>query len=271
MTFFQNFKTDRGLIAAHRGARSEQPENTQAAIQAAVGRCDFIEVDIQFTQDAIPVLVHDERLDRTSDIAEHHSFANLIPWRVHELNLRQLKELDFGSWFLKKDPFGTLASGKVNIESVRKLLPQRIITLEEFLSFADRNQLMINLELKDLRGTPHSDIAVNRVIELIHKFKMEKRVLLSSFNHDYLKESMVLAPEIATGALQETAHPELLVEYLQQLGVSAYHPEDLICDKTVVAELNSVGIAVNVFTVNDLARKKELFDMGVCSTFTDFL
>lgn len=271
MSFFDNFNPHKQLIAAHRGNRSERPENTHAAFQAAIGRCDFIELDIQFSKDAIPVVFHDEQLNRTSDVAEHKKFAQRKPWSICEMNLTELKELDIGSWFLHDDPFGTLRSGEVARTTVQQIVPQRIMTLEAMLSFAVQNQIPINLEVKDLSDTPHSDIAISCIVEQIYKAGVEKQVLLSSSNHDYLRESIALAPEITTGALQEKQHPESLIEYLQQLGVDAYHPKDAIVGEALMSELKTAGIAVNVFTVNDPLRKQALFKMGVRSIFTDFL
>ncbi len=271
MGFFQNFTSHRGLIAAHRGARSERPENTLCAFQAAIGRCDYIEVDIQLSKDAVPVIVHDEQLSRTTDITQRKQFAHRKPWLIYEMNLLELKALDMGSWFLHDDPFGTVQSGAVEASTLRKMMPQRIMTLEEFLSFVVKNRLWVNLEVKDLRGTPHDATAISQIVDLIHKADVERQVLLSSINHNYLIEALALAPEITTGALQEEQHPDNLIDYLQQLGVSAYHPEASLCNPAMVSALNAANIAVNVFTVNDPVHKQTLFDMGVRSIFTDFL
>jgi glycerophosphoryl diester phosphodiesterase len=61
-------RPDAGLmIAAHRGAHSRAPENSLAAIEAAIaGGADIVEIDIAVTRDGTPVLMHDQTVDRTT-------------------------------------------------------------------------------------------------------------------------------------------------------------------------------------------------------------
>ncbi|MDR6624968.1 glycerophosphodiester phosphodiesterase family protein [Caulobacter segnis] len=61
-------RPDAGLmIAAHRGAHSRAPENSLAAIEAAIAEgADIVEIDIAVTQDGTPVLMHDRMVDRTT-------------------------------------------------------------------------------------------------------------------------------------------------------------------------------------------------------------
>jgi len=95
-------------------------------------------------------------------------------------------------------------------------------------------------------------------------------ILLSSFNHRLLRYCRDLVPDIARAALQEKTHPPELVAYLQDLDVCAYHPENKITDQSLVALLRSAGIAVNVFTVNDPVRRKELVRFGASGIITDY-
>ena len=77
------------LIVAHRGASDNLPENTVSAIAAAIELgCDYVEFDVRATADERLVLMHDERLERTTDGSG----------RVNEKPLRELRELDAGSW-----------------------------------------------------------------------------------------------------------------------------------------------------------------------------
>jgi glycerophosphoryl diester phosphodiesterase len=96
------------------------------------------------------------------------------------------------------------------------------------------------------------------------------KVVISSFNHHYLRSCRQMAPEIATAALEEDAHPPDLVHYLQSLGVCAYHPQDALVDEALVARLRAADLHVNVFTVNDPARRQQLFRWGTTGIFTDF-
>lgn len=77
-------------IIAHRGMSARAPENTRAALRGAM-RCgaDGAEIDIRLTRDGEIVLLHDETVDRTSNITG----------RVADLTWQTLARADAGSWF----------------------------------------------------------------------------------------------------------------------------------------------------------------------------
>ena len=72
---------------AHRGC---VPENTLAGIRSAKERgLDVVEVDLEYTKDGQPVLLHDPSVDRTSNGAG----------KICDMTLKEVRELDFGSKF----------------------------------------------------------------------------------------------------------------------------------------------------------------------------
>ncbi|BDH55186.1 hypothetical protein MTP03_01250 [Tsukamurella sp. PLM1] len=76
-------------IVAHRGASGEFPEHTMSAFEAAVAEgADAIECDVRLTRDQHLVCLHDRTVERTSDGTG----------AVSELDLADLKAMDFGSW-----------------------------------------------------------------------------------------------------------------------------------------------------------------------------
>jgi glycerophosphoryl diester phosphodiesterase len=85
---------------AHRGARAFAPENTLEAIDkaAAIG-ADMVEVDVQLTADGQLVVVHDDTLERCSNVAQ------VFPGRQRDLvaafTLDEIVRLDAGSWFVR--------------------------------------------------------------------------------------------------------------------------------------------------------------------------
>jgi glycerophosphoryl diester phosphodiesterase len=75
-------------VIAHRGARAEEPENTLKAVKrAAECGADAVEVDVRFSSDQEPVVIHDETLDRTTNGSG----------AVSEQTLEQLQALDAGN------------------------------------------------------------------------------------------------------------------------------------------------------------------------------
>ena len=147
----------RPLIVAHRGASTEAPEHTLAAYEAAIReQADMIELDVRLSADGQLVVIHDERLERTTD---GRGF-------VREYTLQALKRLDAGSWF------------------GRSFEGQRIQTLTELLErFRDRVRFAI--ELKE--GSSVSPGIEERLVSILQIYDMTGQVLVFSFDHNALR------------------------------------------------------------------------------------
>src|SRR5690348_7685142 len=77
-------------VVGHRGAMGHAPENTMTSFEEAVSLgADMLEFDVRLSKDRVPVVVHDANLDRTSNRSLN----------VADLNVKDLLELDAGSWF----------------------------------------------------------------------------------------------------------------------------------------------------------------------------
>lgn len=240
MNFLELFKK-KHLVAAHRGARTLAPENTMSAVKASVGHCDFIEVDVQLSSDGVAVIMHDETLDRTTDSSG----------KVSDFSFKELNFLDYGSWFNgKREP---------------------ILTLSELLKFIKENNLFLNIEIKDMHKSFSDEKVVSTVYKEIKVWHVEELVLLSSFRSEYLPLCKEKMPNIPTALLVGKKHPKKLIEYLKELKVDAYHMSNKLVDREGVAKLRKAGFFVNVYTINDSMRAKELFDMGVNGVFSDLL
>jgi len=251
LNFWNNFKNKQNLIIAHRGYSAKYPENTLLAFKKAIGKCDFFELDVAFSKDGIPIIMHDDTLERTTNAKELPNFK--LPYNIHDYTLQELKSLDASSWFSKELP------------------KQSIPTLKEALTLAKEHNLPINIEIKDLTNTPFNKFATKKVLELVEALNMQDMVLISSFKHDYLLQSKELNPNISTAAIQEEFHPKNTINYLKKLGVSAYNIDIEIFNPTLTKELLKEGIVTNVFTVNDNSLKKSLFKQEVKGVFTDEL
>jgi len=269
MGFWENFKKDKKLIVAHRGARSIRPENTISAFKEAIEKSDYIELDVGFTKDGVAVIIHDNTLDRTSNVKDFPEFKK--PYKVIDYTYKQLRKLDFGTWFLEEDPFGTIKSGRVDIEELKALKTQKILSLDRVLKFLRKYRFPVNVEIKDATRTPFDKTAVQTIVDIIEDNVMVNYVLLSSFNHKYLRKVHKINSNIDIAALQENEHPRDLVKRLKRLRVRSYHPSFNIADTDLIKNLNNAGIFVNIFTVNDQEDKQKLFNSGAKSVFTDIL
>lgn len=110
-------------VAAHRGNSKYFPENTMAAYRSGVELgADMLEIDLHMTADGHLVMMHDHRVDRTTN----------GKGLIREKTLEEIRELDAGSW--KGEQFKG----------------EKVPTFEEFLAFVrEYPDLLLNVELKD--------------------------------------------------------------------------------------------------------------------------
>ena len=141
-------------IFAHRGASGYAPENTMDAFKLAVKQgAEGIELDVQLSKDGIPVVIHDETIDR---VTNGHGY-------VKDYTLEELKNF-------------TIMKGKY-----QEYEHSKIPTLEEVLVYAKKENLTVNIELKT--GIYWYPEIEEKTVDLVKKTKMEDLVIYSSFNH----------------------------------------------------------------------------------------
>lgn len=81
---------DRILTVAHRGASGYVPEHTILSYETAQKmKADFIELDLQMTKDGKLIVMHDEKLDRTTNgmgWVKDHTLADIkkLAWRIYD-------------------------------------------------------------------------------------------------------------------------------------------------------------------------------------------
>jgi glycerophosphoryl diester phosphodiesterase len=256
------------MIVAHRGARSLAPENTLPAAEKALeSHADGWELDVAMSKDGVLVVLHDDTLERTSNVMD--IFPERNPWSVYDFSLDDLQQLDFGSWFVESDPFEQIAKENLTPNDLELYQGIRIPTLQEALEFTQSNQWWVNVEIKDASGTPADTIIVPEVVKLVETLGMEDQVLISSFNWEYLRQVKALNPNLATGILVEKFFVDPL-PLMAELKAQAFHPELKVTDAEQVKLLRENGYDVYVWTVNDVTDMENLIEMGVTGIITDF-
>ncbi len=255
-------------IIAHRGARSLAPENTlSAAIKAYEKGAYGWELDVAMSADGILVLLHDDTLERTSDAAQ--VFPDRKPWSVYEFTMEELNLLDFGSWFVESDPFQQKAQANLSSAELNSYKGLPITTLEEALQYTKEKQWWVNIEIKDASDTPADSVIVSKIVAMVVELGLEEQVLISSFNHAYLRQVKDLNPALPTGALVNKVIMDPIA-LLRDLDAQAFHPGKKYIYAKQVQALREAGYDVNVWTVNEEAEMLELIDMGVTGVITDF-
>ena len=262
-------------VWAHRGARSVAPENTMAAARAALAQGAFgWELDVRLTLDGAVVVAHDQGLRRVTDIARRSDMPGRADHRADRLTLAQVRSLDAGSWFARRDPFGTVAAGEVSAQELSAFAGERIPTLTEALEWTRGAGLAVNVEIKDMLGGDDG-LLVRETVRLIRDSGLGgDKVLVSSFRQAALELFRELCPEVPVGLLLDekaTAAPVAdILASLRDLGAAALNP----CVRTLApgraAAFREAGFDVNVYTVNRPEDMLRLAGEGAAGIITDF-
>ncbi|MGF6402158.1 glycerophosphoryl diester phosphodiesterase [Pseudomonas frederiksbergensis] len=117
-------------VIAHRGASFDAPESTAAAYKLArdLG-ADYLELDLQRSKDGVLFALHDNNLQRTTDVAT--KFPERKDSQANEFTIAELKTLDAGSWFNRAYP-DRARPGYAGL---------KILTLDEIIDIAQGNPL----------------------------------------------------------------------------------------------------------------------------------
>lgn len=258
------------LIIAHRGARSLAPENTLAAAQKAydIG-ADLWELDVAVSADNELVLMHDDSLERTCNAKA--MFPDRSPWNVWDFTLAEIQSLDCGSWYNQKDPFEQIKAGNVTAEERESFKGIQAPTLRQALEFTRDHQWRVNIELKDQPDEAMSRIIVKKTVEMVAELGMDQnqQVVISSFNHEYLKHLKELNPNIPVQAITQKLIGDI-ESYLKEYGTETVNPKINTWSYKRISELEAQGIHFNVWTVNDELTMKALINSGASGIITDY-
>lgn len=227
-------------IFAHRGSAGSRPENTMTSFfEAKRAGADGIELDVQMTEDKAIVIIHDEMVNRTT---------NGKGW-VKEFTLKALQRLDAGSWFS------------------RKYRNERIPILEEVLAWMQKNNQVLNIELKN--GLIRYEGLEERVIDMVKHYGMLERVIVSSFNHYSIERVHELNPWIECAILyMEGLYKPW--DYARKIGARALHPHWKVAVPEMIEEAKKANMAIRPFTINKEQHMKHFISAGCTGIMTDF-
>lgn len=228
-------------VIGHRGAKRYAPENTIAGLVTAARQgARMVEVDVKLTRDRVPILMHDDTLDRTTDgtgpVAEW-DFAEIAP-------------LDAGS-HLHEDFAG-----------------ERVPTLAAALEVCRRLDLAINLELKPNPGEAETTALVALTLARTLWPDAAPPPLLSSFDPACLEAAKTVAADWPRGMLfwDRPADWEDIARAVGATTVNLNGERETPAD---VADIAQAGWPVLIYTINDPAPAQAFIDAGARSIVTD--
>ncbi|RFU64320.1 glycerophosphodiester phosphodiesterase family protein [Bacillus sp. V59.32b] len=229
---------------AHRGASGYAPENTIAAFDKAVKmKSDYIEIDVQRTKDGELVIIHDNKVDRTTDGTGY----------VKDLTFDQIRNLDAGSW--KGEEF----------------TGEKVPTFDEILDrYRGRTGILIELKNPELYPGIEESVAHELKDRNLDKPRNEK-IIVQSFNFDSMKKMDRLLPRVPVGVLT-SSRSHTTEQALKEFSTYAeyFNPNYGIVSKDLVDRVHSLDMKIASWTVRSQATADFLVDMNVDGIITDY-
>jgi glycerophosphoryl diester phosphodiesterase len=220
----------RPLIIGHRGASAEAPENTLAAFALAQAQgADGIEFDVQLSADGWPVVIHDSKLERTTN-------GKGI---VQQFTMADLQQLDAGQG-------------------------QRIPTLDEVFETLGPH-FLYNVELKTAALRDNGLAAA--VADRIQSHGLERQTAVSSFNPlavRYARRHLTNSTWVA-----HLSYKPVLKFKHSLIPVQAVHPYYKMVDAAYMTWAVKNKWRVHVWTVDDPAEAQRLVGLGVDAIITN--
>ena len=227
----------RTQVTAHRGFSKVAPENTMPAFEAAV-ECgaDYIELDVQLTSDGQLVVIHDDKLDRTTD------GKGLVSRRTYD----ELQTLSAGSWFGKDGEFDDV----------------KIPLFSDVLELVG-DDIMLNIEIKK-SGDPKK--TAEKTVELIEEYGIVNSCYVTSFSYPALKKVKQLNSKIKTAFIANLA---TATSYAQLPYIDAVSMNYLFVNQAVVNSAHHHGKRIFVWTVDRQSEMQKMMALGVDNIITD--
>ncbi|MCJ8007430.1 glycerophosphodiester phosphodiesterase [Lederbergia wuyishanensis] len=232
-------------IYGHRGCMGIYPENTMISFKKAIEQgVDGLEIDVHMTSDGEIVVIHDEKLDRTTDGMGY----------IKNLSLAEIKEYSAGAKF----PHFPHYDQSWELE--------RVPTLQELLEFLAPYDIELNIELKtylvDYEGIEE------KVLKVVKQYGNNRNVIYSSFHLPTLVRMKKLDPSSKIALLYEhqLPHPN---DYIQTFDMEGLH----ISKRIVLMGnhyLKNLNGNIRVWTVNDEYEIMHLLDLGVDAIISDY-
>ncbi|MBM5596524.1 glycerophosphodiester phosphodiesterase [Listeria seeligeri] len=218
-------------IFAHRGSSGTHPENSLPAMKEAItSGADGIELDIHLIKTGDLVVMHDEKVDRTTNGTGF----------LKDYTLSELKKLEIGKHFFRKT---------------------RVPTLEEVFKLVSGSEVMLNIELKtdifEYEGIEQ------KVIDLVKTYPNVK-VMYSSFNPASLVRLRQIDSE-AKLALITHENLDTVLDLHKQIQLDAVHPPIKAKDNPVLKQ-----IPARYWTVNKDSDIEFFYATNAKGIMTDF-
>lgn len=230
-------------IIAHRGGGTVAPENTLVALRVAASMgFGGVEFDVKLAKYGVPVLMHDDTLDRTTDASGP----------VVHRDAAELRGLDAGIWF------------------ANEFAGEHVPTFEAAVALCRSLGLWANVEIKPDDDNPAETGRIVAGMAARLWKDASPAPLLSSFSEAALAEAREAAPALPRALLVDEVPPDWL-ERLRALDCRALHCRHDGVTPELVTAAHEANLGILAYTVNEPGRAYALFEMGIDAVITDEL
>ncbi|MBU8683098.1 glycerophosphodiester phosphodiesterase [Bacillus haynesii] len=228
-------------IIAHRGASAYAPENTFAAFEKAVKLgADFIELDVQLTKDGKLAVIHDDKVDRTTNGTGF----------VREYTMNELEKLDAGSWF--------------GPEFQGEKIPSLEAVLEKY-----QNKTGLLIEIKSSKTQPGIEKATG---QLISRFDHSMNTIVQSFDAGAMRALHHMYPSIPAAVLIRPRFGMLPRGRLRQIASFARYVslKATMVSPFLIKSIHSCDLKALAWTVNGQKTGRRLKSWKIDGIITDY-
>lgn len=222
------------LVLAHRGDSRAAPENTLPAFLSALKLgVDLVELDYHHSADGVPVVFHDEELDRATDARRRWGGKNIL---LANCDWSDLRQLDAGRWF------GESFAGT------------RLSRLEDALGvICPQAGCMIERKSGDAKA----------LVALLAGLGYVDRCVVMAFEWSFLADCRSLCPDMALGALGSDPLTEDRLVEARRIGARVIGWDDQFVTAEQIERIHAHGLKAWIWTVDQAERAGELLSWGV--------
>ncbi len=259
----------------HRGCRGLMPENTIPAFKKAIELgITTLEMDAVITKDKKVILSHEPFFNHEITTKPDGSFINENDERsfnIYEMTYSQTTQFDVGS---KPHPRFPLQQ---KIKAHKPKLLDVIDFSEAYTKELSIPSVQYNIETKCLPATdnlfhPQPEEFVELIIAIVLEKKIEKRVIIQSFDIRSLQYLHKKYPSIRTSYLFEPPSDKSIEAQIIELGFvpTIYSPDHTIVTQVLFDQCKKMGMQLIPWTVNDAETIKNLREMGIDGIISDY-
>jgi glycerophosphoryl diester phosphodiesterase len=221
-------------VIGHRGAAALAPENTWTGFDLALELgVDAIETDVRATRDGVLVLLHDERLDRTTD---GHGPVQQMTWAA-------VRQLDAGAWF------------------DARYAGQRVPGLKATLArYGQRTHLVLEIKREGVEAA---------TLTMVRSAGLLERVTFTSFSFPIAAWLKSTCPEVKVGYLSPEVGPDAVKRALEA-GLDQFCPPAGSVTRALVSDWQARGLEVRAWGVRDVELMQRAIRARVDGMTVDF-